>query len=327
VRPSAIPVLITLATAIACGDRQPSEPQADRRPPDLSTAVIGAAAANLKDGEFQLASTPPVTTIPQITAAQAEAIALAWRAPFGTPRREYLTREHGAPVEPEQLSTCGRTFYAASAFDPPAPSVASDPMQLATARAFGPWWIVPLCAADGTPAVALAISAYAADLTIEHGSLVLPTRGGNWFLAQGVPPGTTRWPVTPEDAAARAAGSSGRRVTEVPMLIAPPFVKGRPQDARWLLNLDGPAIGTAFDAVMRIYAWQPTGTGAVHLGVAAASQPDQLTGYYMAHPPTPGRTPTREDFAPLTFHRRTDIALDVTDVPLTGSPSPLGGHP
>jgi len=330
------PRIRTIATRLAwlvvmaCADRQPSEPQGDRSP-DLSSVVAGAAAANVKDGKFQFASAPPATTIPQITASEAEAIALAWRAPFGTPRKDYLTREHGAPVEPEKLNTCGRTYYAASAFDPPPSSAASDPMQLATARAFGPWWIVQLCAATSTPAVVLAVSAYDTDLKIESGTLILPPSGGNWFLAQGIPPGTTDWPATPERAAARLAGLAGRRVAEVPELIAPPFIKGRPQDARWLLTLDGPAVGRAFSSAgsgaTRGYAWEPTGTGTVHVGIAAASQPDQLTGYYLARPPVPGHTPSRDDFAPITFHRRGDIALDVIDLSTTGSPLPSGRQP
>jgi hypothetical protein len=298
----------------------------DRRPPDLSSALTGAAAANVKDGEFQFASAPTPSSIPQITGSQAEAIALAWRAPFGTPRKDYLSQEHGAAVEPERLAVCGRTYYAASAFDPPPASVASNPFQLATARAFGPWWLVRLCGPDGMPAVVLAISAYDSDLTIENGSLVLPTRGGNWFLAQAVPPGIKEWPLTPEDAATRTAGWTQRRITEVPTLVAPPFINGRPHDARWLLSLEAPAPGLT-EATKTLYAWQVPGLVDVQLGVAGASQPDEMTGYYLANPPTPGRPPARQDFAPLTFHRRPDIAVHVSEVSLNGSTSFPGGRP
>jgi len=304
---------VTLIVAAACSDKEPSEPPLDRRPPALSSAVTGAAAASLKDGEFQFASAPTPSSIPQITGPQAEAVALAWRAPFGTARKDYLTQEHGAAVEPEQLSVCGRTYYATSAFEPPPASVASNPLKLATARAFGPWWIVHLCAPDGIPAVVVAVSAYDFDVTIENGSLVLPARGGNWFLAQAVPPRTKDWPMAPEEAVSRAAGWAQRRITKVPTLVAPPFIKGRPQDARWLLNLERPVAGLASDDTT-VYAWQQAGRMGVHLGVAAASQPDEMTGYYLVRPPGPGRTLTRDDFAPLTFRRRTGVALDVSDV-------------
>lgn len=70
---------------MACAEKQPIEP-GDRRAVELSSAVAGAAAANLKDGKFQLASAPTPTTIPQITGAEAEAIATAWRTPFGAPQ-------------------------------------------------------------------------------------------------------------------------------------------------------------------------------------------------------------------------------------------------
>ena len=137
----------------------------------------------------------------------------------------------------------------------------------------------------------LAVSAYTADVTIEDGSLVLPIRGGNWFLAKGIPPGTPEWPMTPEDAAARSAASTRRRVAEVPMLIAPPYLKGRPQDARWRLTLDGPAGGSASSTPgvegRRIYAWRPTGTGTVHMGsrrAESARTADRLLSHAVPDP-------------------------------------------
>lgn len=267
--------------AAACGDRSMSTapvPQVSRAE-ILQALTPEAAAAVGSDGRLP-APQPLETGRPQLAVATAESLAVAVARRNLPYDRERLDREHGGPIAYRWMIPCGRTAYAAPAFERLAgddPATAAWPEQ----KAFGPWWLVTLCAPGGEPQLSVAVSAYATELRVTaDGSIEFPAIGGNDFLPLGIPRGRAADELpTAEAAAVLAAKLSGRRVAAAPELVAPYYREDAPQGARWRVRLDGPAriltAGGSAAVVTEVYVSRVPRRGASRerTWAAAASQP------------------------------------------------------
>lgn len=150
--------------------------------------------------------------------------------------RSWLERTHGAAINFKALKSCGRALYARSAFNAPPQSI-PGPYR----RVHGPWWLLTYCDAGGSPAVSVAVSAWATELTMQAGKLHFPRISGTEIVAVGIPLGHVgEFPMSPEAAVALGAQQMGRRVSKVPELITPLSSEGPPQFARWHLTLEAP---------------------------------------------------------------------------------------
>ena len=206
----------------------------------LSTAADTAAvtpevAKSLTSlGQFVLAG-PQQGSIDQLTEDQARTIGQIWVQQFFPWVHTELDRQHGSTINRASLRVCQRIYYADTPYEP----VANTSDAGATRRAFGPWWLVPLCV-EGHPQALLGIAAYATDIRIESGAIRLPKFSGSEFTWTGIPQSVAEFPVSPEAATSLVAAASGARIAAVPRLLMPDFRNGGPEAARWQLALDTP---------------------------------------------------------------------------------------
>jgi hypothetical protein len=204
---------------------------------EIAMSVSGAAASALdENGKFQL-SALSTSSLSEISASRASDVAEVWAHQFGPFLKGYLETQHGAPIRYAALVSCGRPLYARGAFIPPPEEIPAP-----YGRPYGSWWLVTLCESDGLPAVSLAVSALATELTVVDGQIRFPMVAGNEFFPVGIPMGSVgEFPASPEAAVALVAQQTGRRTTLVPELVMPVNTDGPPQAARWRLKLESAA--------------------------------------------------------------------------------------
>lgn len=172
----------------------------------------------------------------EITAANAEQLAVA----FWEDAKPWLSitfqKERGATLHADALKSCGRPMYALSAYTS-TPADASTTLK----RAMGSHWIVGLCYGR-TQELVISVSALATDVRLlATGRTRVENPGRGAFFAAAVPVGASV-PPSPEAAVMQVAKLSGRLVTEVPRLVMLPFPVS-PFSAVWELHVAG-ADGT-----------------------------------------------------------------------------------
>lgn len=277
------------------GTRPESTPPAIT-PETMQQYVTAGAAANLDAGGHWKLAEPNAKDRPQITRRQAEALAELWPIQFGPWIHRQLESEHGASIDLKALARCGVTYYAASPYQPLDAATASNPATEAAQRAFGPWWLVTLCSAAGTPQLSVGVAGYAIELGVKGGEIVMPRfpkMGGEWFSVEGIPRSASQeFLEAPERAVQRLALASGLRVAAVPELIVPDHTNGFPNRARWRLKLESPAfaVGQSGRALSsdEYYSWLRPGAQRSSFVIPAASQPPGLTFRYVLNATTAG---------------------------------------
>ena len=302
--------------AVGCSSESREPPSAPRATDaSVSAAVTAAVRSQLVQGQFQLAV--GAGSVPEITAAQAEDLARAWRLDFGSWVEPALESERGASIDLAHLSVCGQTLYVQNYFELPDMGLMSNPIAAAVVRGRGPWWLVSLCGGAQDVQVLLAVSAYATDLGLQQGHLVVPPVGGTWFVSLGVPRGAGSFLPSPEDVVVAVAQLTGRHVSAVPALIAPAFAI--PQMAQWRVILDAPAAVRRTDGsrvtTTELYVGQGATAGAIRLRMpaAAAQQPASLTTGYDAAVQI-GQPARPISWQEIVFRRRDGVASTFDDV-------------
>ncbi len=290
---------------------------------DALAAMVTGAARTASDGSLILKG--PITTLaPQIDAARAHALAAAWAREAIPMLRTRLERDHGGPVE-NDLTACGRTYYAAPAVQESSASM-PDPIR----REYGPWWIFGMCNRAGTPEISLAVSAFATDLGLNNGRIQypqFPVQQGVWFIPLGIRLGSTNAvQITPEDALAQAAKMTGRRIAAAPELVAEPHEW--PQLGPWHFRLETPArLRTSRDSTTRatpdVYVGAHRPKGRSNVQVASAAQPDFVVARW--HPVPRSREEFLSRNRPVLearFTRRPDVAIALDTVTASEAPQP-----
>lgn len=304
----AVPILCA-----ACGDRNGATPTS---PTTVAGFVTGEATNHIgADGRFVF-SAPTSASQPEISEPQAEAIAALWPKQFGSLVRGSIERDRGGPVHLNALQPCSRTLYASTSFEP----LGAD-VPIGQRRAFGAWWLVPLCA-GGQVEVTLAVSAYDTDLEIRNDTISTRTGGGMWFWWKGRPAGwTDAVRVSPEAAAAAVARLTGRQITEVPELITPIWRDGAPTESRWRAVTDAPAHvrgisdGRASAETELFVDAEPT-TGRLRISRASSTQPPQTIQYRAARPV--GRSTVGTTGMSASLARRPNYPIAFEAVAATG---------
>ncbi len=268
-----------------CSDQQvpPAATVAPTAVSQLGAMVTGSARVS-STGEIEVAGPIP-TQQTQINASRADSLAQVWARVFAAMARPSLERQHGTRINFPALLVCGRTFFARSPFQP-LPTSIPDAVQ----RSFGPYWLVTLCDGSG-PAISLAVSAYATDISLAGGTLHFPQFSGEEFKWVGIPAGSAGLPLPPEDAVAAEFTQTGRRVAATPELV----ISGRssPQLARWHLRLDSAAsvrTGRGIVSAIDVYAARRL-AGDTVLAHAAPNQPTSVKVAWLSPPPMRWRGP------------------------------------
>jgi hypothetical protein len=303
--------LLLALLAVACSERAVETPTAPSRG-ELEALLTPEAAASLDDsGHLQLA----VSQGPgEISGERAALLALAYIREFGVSIRSTLERERGESIAFAKLEVCGSALYAAGPFMP----LASE-APMTYQRAFGSKWLVGLCGEKGDIQVSVAVSARANDVTISDGRLDFGRSDGNEFFSFGVPPGWES-PVglSPERAVQRIARKTGRRVSEVPVLIGVDPKVAYPQGAVWRVRLERPIRlrgvksaqaalrDTVFAGLHEDLPKAPAGVAndVEILRTSEAAQPPErnLRYYYFDQSPSP--SPSDEPTSATTVLRR-----------------------
>jgi hypothetical protein len=222
------------SATVGCVD-QPGDPPAGPSRDELQQILTGAAAAALDHtGHFRLAT--PSSTSNELSLSQAQSLATAWITTAGPSFRRTLEGQRGGPIDFTSLRTCGQTVYAATPFQPFPSSV-----PLGVQRHYVSRWLVGFCGKSGGLEVSVAVSSLATELKVVNGRVDYGRSDGNEFFALGTPAG---WDgpagLSAERAAASVARQTGRRIKEVPALIAADPRISYPQGAVWRLRLDSP---------------------------------------------------------------------------------------
>lgn len=228
-RHSSAGVLGLFVVATACT----SDVQAPA-PPLQRDFLTGAAALALQsDGHFAMPNNV-VNPIGEVSRAQAVEITRRYLLDVGHSLIGAWSTNFGSPIALADLAPCKQPLYAAG----PYASISGN-MSEGAARMLGPHWVVPICVDGGRIAVVLSFSAQATDLVVPTG--VNPPYETGDMLSFGVPATSDVSLYEPEAAAALAYASTGRRVTEVPLLVMNPRPEV-PQLVRWRVQLEAPVL-------------------------------------------------------------------------------------
>jgi hypothetical protein len=289
----------------ACSDQPAVAPSMPTRD-ELQTVLVGEAATGIApDGSFNLASRLPADG--ELSESQARTLATAYLALAGPMIRRSLEKDRGGPIEVKALRQCGRALYAASPFE----TLGSE-VHGAYRRVFGSWWLVGFCDTGGGLQVSVAVSALATGVRLKDGRIDFGTSDGNEFFTLGVPP---EWEspagLSPERAAVRIGNKTGKRITQVPELIAPHPQLAYPQGAVWRLRLESPVRARG----------NKTGRASTPTEVFAGLHQD--VGYKaraVGEDEQILRVPTADQPAELTFkYRYGKNGSKLSDPPVTGT--------
>lgn len=224
------------AVALLAGCDQPDMPVAGPAavPPRLSQYVTGHAAAGINaEGLFSLGQPAATGDHPVITPERAGELALAYVRSFGPSLKSVWEEERGAPIDLATLRVGSRVLYAGTPYG-------SFPAGYHPAfqRGFGPYYLVPLTS-GAEPVLLISVAAYATQTTVDRrGFVQRPVQRGNEFVSRGLPVDTARFRlVSPEEAVAFVARSTGARIARTPELVrvGMPYA---PASAVWKLTLD-----------------------------------------------------------------------------------------
>ena len=230
---------------ITCSSESVADPRS-RPPPDWaqspvelttvsSAALMGAALQALgPDGRFMQASVPFDPMLPTLSQQEAEGAIAEYLRTFGPSDAFFLSQSRGEPINVAALTACGPALYAESSLSPPPDSL------IYHFRVYlGPYWVQYLCEA-GVEKVIVSVGAYAKSLAglnfDSAASFSLDALLSVSFRTFGLPVGV-RPPIHPEEAAARVAALTGRRVSEIPRLVMP-RTPGSQNSSMWAVELD-----------------------------------------------------------------------------------------
>jgi hypothetical protein len=203
-----------------------------------------------------------------------------------------LEQDVGAMIPFADLRDCHSAVFAQSAY-----GLISDTIPRWMVNAYGPYWLVRLCAPSGDIPIVVAVSV-TSEFSVVDGQLEPPLSAatmGNEFRTVATPPGTSPFrlfPLEPEAAVAFAFRKTGRRVSEVPAIIQRVADYGRPDPfyahfGFWHLTLGssvhgvGEASGAEYDTRQVAVYWPGGAANDTTLQVARAAQTD--TALYVTH--------------------------------------------
>ena len=213
---------LLLASVAACREQAaagPSDPSMLTAP--LDQLLVGEARGMLREGGELVLPTPRQGTIPIISRERAESIAALWPGQFGAFILPTLEQAHGSSIDLNRLAVCRLTLYVDTPYDPSKIAGVPDIVLGILRRAYGPWWMVQLCGANGLPQVIVSVSAYATDIIIEDKRMKLPAFGGEWMRVDAMPRAAPdEFPLGPVRAIRLGAARTGIRVAGVPTLVA-----------------------------------------------------------------------------------------------------------
>ncbi|HEY7767321.1 hypothetical protein [Longimicrobium sp.] len=222
--------------ALLAGCDQPEMPVAGPAavPPGLSQYVTGEAAAGINaEGLFSLDQPATTGDHPVITPERAGELALAYVRSFGPSLKAAWEEDRGAPIDLAALQVGSQVLYAGTPY-----GTFPAGYHPAFQRGFGPYYLVPLTS-GGKPVLLISVAAYATQTTVDRrGFIQRPVQRGNEFVSRGLPLDTARFRlVSPEEAVAFVAKSTGARIARTPELVrvGMPYA---PASAMWKLTLD-----------------------------------------------------------------------------------------
>ena len=318
--------IFVLAAATACADQRGEGPAAPSRD-ELQQVVTGEAATGLDEtGHFRLAGS---SSPEDISSSHARDLASAYIATAGYSIRRTLERDRGGSVDLENLQACGPVLYAASAFKP----LSSD-VPRAYQRYYGSRWLVGFCGKGGGVEVSIAVSALADELSVVDGKIDFGMSDGNEFFSLGVP---SAWdgPVglSAERAVTRMSRQTGRRIREIPTLIAADPRRAYPQGAVWRIHLETPVKlrgkksgRVAEEQILYAGLHEDVGLGsraidddAKTLRIPTAEQPPNGTIRYSHFAPGSGKSPSdKPTTGSALLERRPDVPIVLEPATTTG---------
>lgn len=296
-------MLALMVTLCGCA---PSDGVPDFVASGLEEAVTAAVAESLVQGRFRLHGSPQ--GIDELSSDRASQLAAAFVSAFADYLSPRLEAEHGLPIAYHRLQPCERPLYARSSYQPLRGAV-----QRPTRGAIGAWWLVALCDA-GTPAVGVAVSAAATDVSLtSQGTLDLATLAGNEFHVLGVRGQHWGTVSSPEEAAIGVHLATGRHVSSTPELIAPGLASAGPWNSWWRMTLDTPVRGRTTTGAREPLETDNVGIRGGLLVLAELRQPDTEE---LVEPVSGGGSSVR--WVPHRIQRSPDIPVELSPAVMEG---------
>lgn len=259
-----------LTSLTACDQQIASVSDRAGPPPNIAPYVVPDLAAELNaKGQFVLPAPPPAA-FPQINAERARELAIVFVRTFGPNFRPTWEREHGAPIDFDQLTADSRVFYGASPYRP-LPAHIHPGIRMY----HGPYYFVTL-KAGAIPVLSVAVSAYTKSW-VENGRMRFPVEYGGDMLVWSVSADEgPELPVSPERAVQIVGSTTSARADAIPELILP-SVRYFPQYARWKVTLDRP-VQARGKATGRVFATREVYVGRRgEIEIPLTEQPDRVT--------------------------------------------------
>jgi hypothetical protein len=208
-------LVVTTALALlgsSCGG--PTEPfDRDVRGVDRRWVVDGAAEALGRDGRFDFDPLPSaVGELSREASIELATAAIRHIAGAIGGAREYIERQHGAPINWTRLAACGRIVPVFANLTDPGQTV---PHYVRTPM--GPSYIVPFCSESGARSVSVDVYVRTLARVRADGSIEFPTPGGTEFTVFGISSRPTPY-FTPEFGARLVYLRLKTRIRSVPEL-------------------------------------------------------------------------------------------------------------
>ncbi len=317
--PAVLGFLAALLAATACNP-SPTQINAIAASPPSAERLAAAVTKDvpiLEDGRLRLMGPPEEANIQEIPHTQAVALARAWVRQFATLLGPVIEEGHGAPIDHQRVTPCGRPLYAGTAMMPE-----ESTAPLPVLRQYGSWWLVTMCSQAGSPQLSVAVSSFATDTRLVDGRIEFAFNHGGEFFAVGIPRGHKgEFPAIPEAAVVEIAELTGTRVAQLPTLLAPKPRDGPPQSARWVLHLvDEVEVKRVVDGVTvrarTVYAAREHLRDGARPLVMAVARPDQPDHFMLnwSTPPEPlelkAAYEARRQSLTAPLMRRTDMPVE-----------------
>jgi len=221
---------LTVLTALGCRDRNVvTTPNSG-----VNRAFVTGSAAVALDADGHFLLTPGESwNRRELSEAEARALADIYVHQFARTNAGFHERLRSKRIAFDKLHPCGRTYYAHSPYVEPAADVPE-----ALVNVVAPRFFFTFCEDANDAVMSVTVATTATHLVVKDGHIDPMSLRGSEFYGLAIPVGKTMT-LSPESAVERLATESGRRVTEIPVLVLP-GLPWEPLAARWLLIAEAP---------------------------------------------------------------------------------------
>jgi hypothetical protein len=143
----------------------------------VNPAYVVGRAADALDAQGQFVLAPRfLGTERELTEGEALRLVSVYMKTYGRSLDQLYTEQHGSAVHSANLTPCGHAYYAETPYE------SETNASLFVRKFLGPQWLVQMCE-DTKPAVMVAVSSLATDLSIAADHVPVQRECDSWVVA------------------------------------------------------------------------------------------------------------------------------------------------